>query len=180
MQSEKLCPSLYLIHAAFQSNGLSIRLFCYEACSSTAWFIKNSHVRRSCCCPADKSQVLLMLHFLCCHSGLFWWLLLWVGWVGEKVTWEKDGERICSQREWRIWIWPQTQSLCNCHQQQEFPAQSKPVVLISLPALTVSQETSTELFEHIRHLWWFHKRKPCKFFMFDAALTYCGARTVLF
>lgn len=112
-QSEKLCSSVSLIHAAAQTDGCSIRLFCCEACSeSPAWFMKYSHVHRSCCSPADKSQVLLMLHFLCCHSGLFWWLLLWVGWVGEKATWEKDGERICSEREWRIWIWLSTHRAC--------------------------------------------------------------------
>lgn len=53
---------------------------------STAWFMKYSHVHRSCCSPTDKSSVLLMQHFQCCHSGLFWCLLLWMGWFGENAT----------------------------------------------------------------------------------------------
>lgn len=125
-QSEKLCSSVSLIHATFQTGGCSIRLFCCEACSGTAWFMKYSHVHRSCCSPADKSQVLLMLHFLCCHSGLFWWLLLWVGWVGEKATgrkmeWEytpRENEESESESE----------SLCNGHHQQELTVKSKPAV----------------------------------------------------
>ncbi len=81
---------------------------------STAWFMKYSHVHRSCYSPADKSQVLLMLHFMCCHSGLFWWWLPWVGWVVVEATWEKDGERAPRERMKERSLAVDAQSLYDC------------------------------------------------------------------
>lgn len=59
--------------------------------ASSACLMKYSHVHRSCCRPADKSKVPLMLDTQSCQPGIFWFCG-WVGLVGGPPGRKGGGE----------------------------------------------------------------------------------------
>lgn len=94
---------------------LLLLLLCCEACGGAAWLMKYSRVHRSCCSPADKSKVPLMLRFLlyAVAQDYFGWLLC--GWLGCVWRGGLLGERRrqhAPKWERRVGIWPKTPWNC--------------------------------------------------------------------